>query len=897
MSDNSEIKGGKPSLLVPGNVIPQPWMSSAERTFIETRPGIDYVIDWIQKFIPEKRGQHPKKPAKSPGERYLAFKSGTGSGKSTTLPPNLYRTFFEGLHKNIAMTEPRVMNCTNITDEIASYNSDFKIGENLGFSTGNFKKKPTKGIIIMTVGVLLQQLKTSTDEEFMKRYFVIIIDEVHARAVDNDLVMYYLKKLIERNYENPDCPFVILTSGTFDEKLFMTYYDMPKSHYIEVKGLSYPIEARWPKEPVKDLVSAITSTVKEIHTANEGVTDLRDPNNIFRDILIVVDGTAMVDRLTFEIHKLNLEPSVASVGFIIPIGLNSERFNAGGRAYQQLMSSVGSIKGHLMKKESASLKLGGYGRSSSMISIHVNSLDTDSDEEDGVVLPPKSHKFKSRKSNTIEIEANDEESPDGVAPSVVGGNGGRFMTATELLEAIKWESGTVNFSRRVIISTNLIETGVTIDTLKYCIDSGLQVGTEFNPIYNAGTLIMGSPVTQGMATQRKGRVGRKSPGIWYPMYTEELFKSLIKDQFPDIITKEITENLLSAVIQETGAVIDRHDKTLTLSNKLGFSLSSLDIMGYPAVDSLEYCLEKLFTLGFITRISDETKGQSPNSAIVPTKLGMMANRFRKIKLESVKMIMSGYYHKANILDLVTIAIFLEINKWEDFSLRKLRSHKPRNPLNVSEMEAMMYYKIFWADDFIECLWIWYDFTEVLDSIDPASSKKSGIGYARKWCYENNLNYDGLLMIIQARDELIDLMLNIGINPFYNGLGLKRGSYNLKSIIRKDLNLGMREISKIKSCIYEGYKLNTATFDKNRNQYITDWKKQPIEVIESKLIKTIPVSEQEKDVRQSQPHHIVLSRLMITASRKNRNIYTLACNGPVSVLDGFVDMDDGILYQW
>ena len=49
----------------------------------------------------------------------------------------------------------------------------------------------------MTVGVLLQQLKTSTDEEFMNKYFAIIIDEVHARAVDNDLVMYYLKKLIQ----------------------------------------------------------------------------------------------------------------------------------------------------------------------------------------------------------------------------------------------------------------------------------------------------------------------------------------------------------------------------------------------------------------------------------------------------------------------------------------------------------------------------------------------------------------------------------------------------------------------------------------------------------------------------------------------------------------------------
>jgi HrpA-like RNA helicase len=883
-------QGGKPSLLLPGKVIIKPWMTSAEKTFIETRPGIDYVIDTIQNFIPTKRGVQPKKPAKSPGERYLAFKSGTGSGKSTTLPPYLYKLFFEGLHKNIAMTEPRIFNCMNITDEIALYNTDLKIGENLGYSTGNFKKKINKGIIIMTVGVLLQQLKTLTDEEFMNRYFVIIIDEVHVRAVDNDLVMYYLKKLIERNYQNPDCPFVILTSGTFDEKLFMSYFDIPENHYIEVEGLSFPIEIRWPKEPVKDLVGTIISTVKEIHVSSEGIKDLKDPENKFRDVLIVVDSTALIDRLTFEIHKLNLEHDIESIGYIIPIGINSERFNAGGKSYQQLMSNVSSIKGHLMKPESASIKLGGYGRSSSMLTVNIQSIDSDSDKEDGVILPPKKHKFKNKKNKTMHIEANDNESVDGVA----GGNGGRFMTAAELLDQIKWETKTVNFSRRVIIATNLIETGVTIETLKYCIDSGLQVGTEFNPLYNAGTLIMGNPITKGMALQRKGRTGRKSPGVWYPMYTEELFNSLINDQFPDIITKEITENLLSAIIQETGSVVDKYDKTLSFINKLGFSLSSLDVMGYPAADSLDYCLEKLFILGFITH----TENIKPSiSAVVPTKLGMFANKFRKLRLESIKMIMAGYYYKANILDLITIAIFLEANKWEDFSFSKLKSHKPRNPLGVSDMESDMYYKIFWADDFIECLWIWYDFMEVLDKINPTSKNKAGIGYAKKWCNDNRLNYEGLLMLIQNRDELIDLMINIGVNPFYNGLGLKRGSYNLKEILKKDLNFGMREISKIKSCIYEGYKLNTATFDKSRNQYVTDWKKQPIDTIDSKLIRVIPVSPQEKDVRQSQPNHIVVSRLMIMSNVRNRNIYSLVCNSPISVLDGFVDVDDGILYQW
>lgn len=863
----SKKGGGLPTLLLPGKVVPQSWMSSADKQYIETQPGIQYVIKFLEQFIPARRNQPPLKPAKSPGERYLAFKSGTGSGKSTTLPPYLYNTFFDGLHKNIGMTEPRVFNCIDIVDSIAKYNTNLKIGDNLGYSTGNFKKKPTKGIVVETVGVLLQQLKSLEDEDFMKKYFIIIIDEVHARLVENDLAMYYLKKLIERQYQSPDCPFVVLTSGTFDEKIFMNYFDMPKEHYIEVIGSTFPIEEHWPKEPIKDLLTALNETIKEIHTSPDGKKDIAEGKTGFdMDILIIADSTPMLDRISFEVHKLNLDPDIAAVGYIIPIPINSERFAAGGKQYQALMSNASSIKGHLMDEKSANIKVGGYGLKSASIFADGFQVDIDYDGR-----------------------LNDANTTEG--GHVHGG--GQMMTPTELLEAINWRPETITFSRRVIIATNLIETGVTPE-IKYCIDTGLMISTEFNPLYNATILGIGAPVTKGMAIQRRGRAGRQSPGVWYPLYTKELFDKLITDQFPDIITQEVTENILGAIIQETGAQVDKYDKTLSFVNKTGFSVSALDIMGYPAVDSLEYCIEKLFVLGFITVVNSEKN----KSTVIPTRLGMTANKFRKVKLESVKMILAGFYHKANILDLITIAIFLEAKKWDSFSKNKLKSYKTRNILGLSAMESDMYAKMFWADEFIEMLWIWYDFMEALDSINPSlRSSKIGIGYARKWCVDNELLYDGLLSIIQARDELIDLMINIGINPYYNGLNLKRGTYNLKTIINRDISLGMKEICKIKSCIYEGYKLNTATYDKVKNVYITDWKRTPVESIDSKLIKTTPVPPEQQDIRQDRPLHIVMSSLMVTPSRINKNIYTLGCNGPIGVLDGFVDVDDGILYQW
>lgn len=872
--------GGLPTLLLPGKVVIKPWMTSADKQMIESQPGIKFVCNWLRQFIPERRAMPLKKPAKKPGERYLAFKSGTGSGKSTTLPVELYRTFFDGLKKNIGMTEPRVFNCIDIVDSILKLkvNSDFKESENIGYQTGNFKKKPNRGIVVETIGVLLQQLKTLSDEDFMKKYFIIIIDEVHSRGEDNDPTMSLIKKLVERNYENPDCPFIILTSGTFDENLFLEYFGIPDDHYIEVVGATFPIDFRWTEKPVIDLVGTIVNTVKNIHTSKEGLGDLeiiKENNadlglkagdiNPFRDILILVDSTSLSDRLAFEMHKLNLDPDIKKVGYIIPIPINSARFNSGGKQYQQLMSDFDSIKGQLMKKESASLKVGGYGVTTS----YVKAQQITEDKEGGVII------------EEFDVEA------------IEGG-----MNATELLEQIRWESTYVKFVRRVIIGTNLIETGVTIDSLKYCIDTGLMFTTDFIPVYNSKTLVSG-PITQGMAVQRRGRVGRKSPGVWYPMYPKELFDTLIKDQFPDIVTKEFSSTLLNIIIQDTETVLDKYSHELVIDNKQGFSVSAIDIMGYPAVDSIEYSLEKLYYLGFITSLNHKIEGSTLKSAIVPTRLGAIANKFRKIKLESIRMILSGYYHKANILDLITLAILME-TKFDDISRVKRKSRKPRNVLNVTEAEAGMYAKIFWADEFIEYIWIWYDFMEALDAIDPkktSKTKKLGIGYAKKWCFENDLNYDGLMDRIQARDELIDLMINIGLNPFYNGLNLKRGTYNLKTIINKDLNFGMTEIAKIKSCIYDGYKLNTATFDVNKKVYISDWRKCPIEVIDSKLVKQLPVSESERDVRQMQPLHIIFSGFLISGNRKNRGMYSLGADGAVGVLDGFVDIDDGIISQW
>jgi len=90
-----------PTLLQRGRIKTQPWMSEFEINKIKTSVTKDYVLDWFNKRIPTTRGGIPMIKATSVGDRILILKSGTGSGKSTTMPPEIYLKFYKSIKKNI----------------------------------------------------------------------------------------------------------------------------------------------------------------------------------------------------------------------------------------------------------------------------------------------------------------------------------------------------------------------------------------------------------------------------------------------------------------------------------------------------------------------------------------------------------------------------------------------------------------------------------------------------------------------------------------------------------------------------------------------------------------------------------------------------------------------------
>jgi ATP-dependent helicase HrpA len=98
-------------------------------------------------------------------------------------------------------------------------------------------------------------------------------------------------------------------------------------------------------------------------------------------------------------------------------------------------------------------------------------------------------------------------------------------------------------NRRIILSTNIAETSITIPRIRYVIDSGRARISQYNS--RSGT--QGLPVSrisQSSANQRKGRCGRISNGICIRLYTEEDFVSRSEYSTPEIQRSDLSEVIL-----------------------------------------------------------------------------------------------------------------------------------------------------------------------------------------------------------------------------------------------------------------------------------------------------------------------------------------------------------------
>lgn len=116
----------------------------------------------------------------------------------------------------------------------------------------------------MTDGVLLRESLTQND---LDKYSCIIMDEAHERALNTDVLMGLLKKVLTRRRDLK----LIVTSATMNSERFARFFGGAAEFVIP--GRTFPVDLHFSRTPCEDYVDSAVKQVLTIHVS-QGAGDI-----------------------------------------------------------------------------------------------------------------------------------------------------------------------------------------------------------------------------------------------------------------------------------------------------------------------------------------------------------------------------------------------------------------------------------------------------------------------------------------------------------------------------------------------------------------------------------------------------------------------------------------------
>lgn len=135
--------------------------------------------------------------------------------------------------------------------------------------------------------------------------------------------------------------------------------------------------------------------------------------------------------------------------------------------------------------------------------------------------------------------------------------------------------------RKVVLSTSIAESSLTIQDIKVVVDSGWSRVSRFSP-YNGMSRLETVRVTRDRADQRRGRAGRLCPGVCYRLWDEQTDGALLPEALPEILDADLAPVRLQAALwgaSERSALpwpTEPPESAWRLAGELLHSLDALD---------------------------------------------------------------------------------------------------------------------------------------------------------------------------------------------------------------------------------------------------------------------------------------------------------------------------------
>jgi ATP-dependent helicase HrpA len=110
-------------------------------------------------------------------------------------------------------------------------------------------------------------------------------------------------------------------------------------------------------------------------------------------------------------------------------------------------------------------------------------------------------------------------------------------------------------ARRIILSTNVAETSLTVPRIRFVIDTGFARISRYSHRSRVQRLPI-EAISQASANQRKGRCGRLGPGTCIRLYSEDDFNLRSEFTEPEILRTSLASVILRMLTMNLGAVED-----------------------------------------------------------------------------------------------------------------------------------------------------------------------------------------------------------------------------------------------------------------------------------------------------------------------------------------------------
>jgi ATP-dependent RNA helicase DHX36 len=407
---------------------------------------------------------------------YTVVVGATGSGKTTQVPQMFLDEASEagrGAACNVICTQPRRIAATSVARRVADERGE-KLQESVGYIVRHNSAPPKEdgSVLFCTTGILLQQLQTDPDQVFDTTSH-ILLDEVHERDILLDFLLVILKKALkERKAANKFVPKVVLMSATMNTQLFSEYFGITDADgnvvpcpSIDVPGRLFPVKNRYLKEIHQELTSTYgANQLRDVFNEKDTAKYLTNELQVQRRSNMPMDNFRKPDEDGFD-----PDDSLIPVGLVAATVAHIAKTTNEGAilAFLPGQSEITNTKNLLTRRP----VLGVNFNDTSRYKVFILHSTTPAEEQASVFEPV----------------------PEGC--------------------------------RKIILSTNIAETSVTIPDVQHVVDSGKQREKRYDPV-NRISALKSSWVSKANAKQRAGRAGRVQNGNYYGLYTEERFESL-----------------------------------------------------------------------------------------------------------------------------------------------------------------------------------------------------------------------------------------------------------------------------------------------------------------------------------------------------------------------------------